>query len=156
MSGTTLRMSIAYHPQTDGQTEVLNRTLETYLRSFVHHQPAEWSYNTLQHSNTGLTPYEVTYGKPPPSVPSYLRGSSRNEAIDTILNTREETYATLRRKLLKAQDTMKHFADKMRRDVQYEVGQLVYVKLRPHRQLSLRSHKFNLKHNSPKIRANLP
>ena len=56
-----------------------------------------------------------------------------------MLSTREETYATLRRKLLKAQDTMKHFADKMRRDAQYEVGQLVYVRLRPYRQLSLYS-----------------
>lgn len=33
---------------------------------------------------------------------------------------------------------MKHFADKSRRDVEYEVGQLVYVRLRPHRQLSVR------------------
>lgn len=55
MSGTTLRLSTTYHPQADGQTEVMNRTLEQYLRSFVHHEPAswfrflalaEWSYNT--------------------------------------------------------------------------------------------------------------
>ena len=97
----------------------------------------EWSYNTLQHSGTGLTPYEVVYGKPPPSIHSYLRGSSRNEAVDAVLSTREEIYATLRRKLLKAQDTMKYYADKSRREAQYEVDQLVYVKLRPYRQRSL-------------------
>lgn len=44
---------------------------------------------------------------------------------------------TLKRKLLKAQEAMKHFIDQMRRDVIYEVDQLVYVKLRPHRQSSL-------------------
>lgn len=60
LSGTSLCMSTAYHPQMDGQTEVMNRTLEQYLRSFVHQQPtewhrflalAEWSYNTSQHSS---------------------------------------------------------------------------------------------------------
>lgn len=73
MNGTKLRMSTAYHPQSDGQTEVLNRVLEQYSRAFVHNKPsqwgkflclAEWCYNTC-HSTTNLTPYEVTYGKPP-------------------------------------------------------------------------------------------
>ncbi|PNX89643.1 hypothetical protein L195_g045765 [Trifolium pratense] len=84
LCGTKLRMSTAYHPQTDGETEVINRVLEQYMRSFVHHKPslwskflplAKWSYNTSKHSSTGFSPLHITYGKEPPSIPQYLKGS---------------------------------------------------------------------------------
>ena len=69
-----LAMSSAYHPQTNGQTKVVNKGLEQYLRSFSANRPIEWSdklylaefwFNTNYHSVTKLTPYEAMYGFPP-------------------------------------------------------------------------------------------
>lgn len=94
-SGTLLCMSSSYRPQTDGQTEVTNRTIEQYLRVFVHHKPslwhrflpwAEYHYNTSFHSGAGLTPYQVIYGKPPPSVLSYIVGTSDVAVADDLLS----------------------------------------------------------------------
>ena len=146
LSGTKLRMSLAYHPQSDGQTEVMNRVVEQYLRAFVHSRPAtcrrylmwaKWSYNTSIHLGMQMTPYEVTFGKPPPSIPQYISGSSSVDAVDEFLSNRKEMFASLRKKLLKAQDTMKHFVDHNRRDVEFKVDDWVFVKLRPRRQVSV-------------------
>jgi hypothetical protein len=74
LAGTSLQMSSAYHPQSDGQTEHVNRCLETFLRCFVHACPTLWSqwlpmaeywYNISSHSALGRSPFEVLYGFPP-------------------------------------------------------------------------------------------
>lgn len=75
LQGVQLQRSTAYHPQTDRQTEVVNRTLETYLRYFCSDSPtdwphylplAEWWYNTTYHCSIRCSPYEVLYGQRPP------------------------------------------------------------------------------------------
>ena len=139
-------MSTAYHPQSDGQTEVMSRILEQYLRAFVHAQPtnwyryltlSEWIYNTSLHSSSGLTPFQIIYGKPPPTLPHYLQGMSSNEAVDSLITSRQEIHQKLQRRFTKTQDTMKRLADAKRRDVTYTIGQWVYVKLRPFCQRSV-------------------
>ena len=61
----------AYHPQTDGQTEVTNRTLSALLRVLIKKNIKEWeeclpiaefAYNRARHSTTGKFPFEVVYG----------------------------------------------------------------------------------------------
>jgi transposase InsO family protein len=83
LQGTQLKMSTAYHPQIDGQIEVVNKFLETYLRCFASKKPhqwaqwiplTEWWYNTSYHGATKMTPYEVVYGQKPLLVTSYLPG----------------------------------------------------------------------------------
>lgn len=127
LCGTKLRMSNAYHPETDGQTEVFNRVLE-YLRSFVHHKSsqwsnylslAEWSHNTSKHSSTGLTPYHIRFDKEPPSIPHYIQGQSSIEVMDSSLTNKQDHITKICVKLLKTQTTMKHFAEQHKRDISY-------------------------------------
>lgn len=70
-------MSSVYHPQSDGQTERLNRCLEEYLRCMTFQKPsawyhglhlAEWWYNTRYHSAIQMTPYQALYGVPPRQI----------------------------------------------------------------------------------------
>jgi len=67
-------LSTAHHPQTDGQTERLNQTMEAYLRIFTsYHQEdwadllpfAEFAYNNQKHSTTGMSPFFIQYGYDP-------------------------------------------------------------------------------------------
>ena len=72
--GTKLLFSTSSHPQTDGQTEVTNRTLGTLLRAFINKNLKEWedtlpnvefAYNRTLHSLTNMTPFKCVYGLNP-------------------------------------------------------------------------------------------
>lgn len=72
LAGTTLCYSSSYHPETDGQTEVVNRSLETYLRCMVGENPKQWShwlswaeywFNTSFNRSAGMTPFKALYGE---------------------------------------------------------------------------------------------
>ncbi|KAK1435415.1 hypothetical protein QVD17_01178 [Tagetes erecta] len=144
--GTKLHMSSAYHPESDGQTEVINRCLETYLRCFAVDQPKSWAfwipwaefwYNSTFHASTGTTPFESVYGRRPPTVFQFIPGEIRVESVARDLQDRDEALKQLKVHLANAQHSMKLQADKKRREVHYSVGEWVYVKLKPYRQLSV-------------------
>ncbi|TYJ96446.1 Transposon Tf2-6 polyprotein [Cucumis melo var. makuwa] len=80
LMGTKLNRSSTYHPQSDGQTEVVNRGVKVYLRCFCNDKPKEWIkwiswteywYNTTFQRALGMTPFQVVYGRKPPPLLSY-------------------------------------------------------------------------------------
>ncbi|WVY96429.1 hypothetical protein V8G54_028580 [Vigna mungo] len=85
-----------------------------------------------------MSPFQITYGNEPPSIPNYLAGTSSVEAIDSLLTTRKEMVVAFRKKLEKVQDQMKTVADNKCRFVEYQVDHWVYVRLQPYRQNSVR------------------
>lgn len=126
VTGTQLKMSSAYHPQTDGQTEVVNRCIEQYLRCFVHHKPKQWSfllpwaeywYNTTYHASTGMSPFKALYGREPPPLVSYEKNSTPVQELDALLAERDLVIQELKKNLASAANRMKQAADQKRRDV---------------------------------------
>lgn len=83
------------------------------------------------------------YGKPPPPISTYLKGSSTVEAVDHLLSTRQDLWASLTTRLHKMLLAMKAQADNKHRNVLYMVGDWVYVKLQPYRQTSFSHTSFN-------------
>jgi hypothetical protein len=83
--------------------------------------------------STGATPFEVVYGRKPPPLIRFSQGETRVEAVAAELVDRDEALRQLKHHLLRPQQEMKKYADKKRRDVSFEVGEWVFLKLRPHR-----------------------
>jgi hypothetical protein len=136
LQGTQLHLSTTYHPQTDGQTKVVNKCLETYLRCFSSKKQnqwaqwlplVEWWHNTSYHTTTCMTPFEVVYGQKPPSVLSYLPGVSKVQVVDQTLTVREAILCTLKENLVMAQNRMKQQVDQGRSECQFAEGDQVFL-----------------------------
>jgi hypothetical protein len=103
-----MRLSTAYHPQTDGQTERTNQEVETYLRIFCTNNlqkwvdllpTAEFHHNSVPHSSTKVSPFSLLYGYDPRSYPPL--GKTFLPALETRLSTLEEA----RKEALAAHET---------------------------------------------------
>lgn len=98
---------------------------------------AEFWYNTSFHTTTKHTPFQIVYGREPPPILAFEKGMIVNSSVEQLLQDRDEVLSELKVQLAKAQLRMKEIADGHRRDIQFEVGDLVYLKLRPFRQKSV-------------------
>uniref|UniRef100_A0A2N9GGR4 Chromo domain-containing protein n=1 Tax=Fagus sylvatica TaxID=28930 RepID=A0A2N9GGR4_FAGSY len=141
-----LAMSSSYHPQTDGQTEVVNRSLEQYLRAFAGDKPSMWVhwlplaefwFNTNYHTSTKMTPFEALYGYEPPTILDYIPGTTKVAAVDDYLHQQQRILGLLKENLLSAQSRMKTQADKHRLERSFQIGEWVFLRLQPFRQKSV-------------------
>jgi hypothetical protein len=131
LQGTQLHLSIAYHPETDGQIEVVNKCLETYLRCFAFERQnqwdqwlplVEWWYNTSYHTTTCMIPFKVVYGQNPPSVLSYILGVSKVHEFDKNITICEDILCSLKDNLVMAQNRMKKQTDQGHLELHFVEG----------------------------------
>ena len=104
---TDLQFSTAFHPETNGQSEVTIRVLENFLRPYIEHRPSTWTAqlpltefaaNNAIHVNTGFTPFYLNSGQHP-VIPTMLlaRGKpkSSNEAVKEALERMKTALADM-------------------------------------------------------------
>jgi hypothetical protein len=145
LQGTQLHLSTTYHPQIDGQTEFVNKFLETYFRCFSSKRKnywaqwlplVEWWYNTSYHTTTCMTPFEEVYGKNPPFVLSYMLGFLKVQVVYQTLTIREAILRTLKENLVMAHNFMKKQANQGRSECQFVEGDHPFLRLQPYKQNS--------------------
>jgi hypothetical protein len=139
LSGTRLHMTSAFHPQSDGQTEAANKVIILYLRCLTGDRPRQWLrwlpwaeyvYNTAYQTALKDTPFRVVYCRDLSSIRSYEPGDTRVAAVARSMEERDEFLANIRHRLEQAQGTYKLQYDKHHREVVFEVGDWVWLRLR--------------------------
>eukprot|EP00253_Pinus_taeda_P031491 PITA_31491 len=142
--GTQLNFSIAYHPQTDGQTERVNHMVEDMLRAYVMQQPTRWedylhlvefAYNNGYHTSTQMSPFEVMYGQKCRTPTSWGGPEDKLSLGPEMLKEMEDMVKRVRVNLKVAQDRQKNFADRKRRFKEFQVGDHVYIRIQAKRSI---------------------
>jgi hypothetical protein len=137
--GTHLKFSSAYHPQTDGQTERTNQILEDMLRACALQDKigwdkilpyAEFSYNNSYQASLKMSPSEVLYRRICITPLHWDQPGERQVFGSDILFEAEENIRIVRENLKAAQSRQRSYAD-TRRELSFEVGDYVYLKVSP-------------------------
>jgi hypothetical protein len=160
-SGTNLLFISVYHPQMDGQTEVVNRSLGDLLRSLVteHHSQwdnilpqAEFAYNDSVNRSKGKSPFQVVYGMHPRGI-SELRDSeqtvTRSASAEDFAEAMKELHSQVKKRLQNSSQEYKHREDQHRRQLQFEVGDFILAHLRRERFLRGTYNKLKMKKIGP-------
>ncbi len=140
--GTHLNFSSAYHPQTDGQTERINQILEDMLRacalesgqSWDKNLPyAEFSYNNSYQASLRMSPFEALYGRKC-RTPLFWNQTGESQVFGPdILREAERQVQQIRDTLKAAQSRQKSYSDNRRRELTFNEGDHVYLKVSPMR-----------------------
>jgi hypothetical protein len=142
--GIKLKLSTAYHPQTDGQTEIVNQYLDQRLRPFVNYFQDNWSellpmmdyaQATLPHDSTGFASTQIEMGYLPrtsfdwdrPTGPQTVREKLSRQEAQEYVKRLESAWKVARENIKKAQESMAKQANKHRREPDFGVGDFVWV-----------------------------
>jgi hypothetical protein len=129
--------SSSMHPQTDGQTERINRILEETLRHYVNFRRDDWdsllpcaefAYNSSKHSSISMSPFECDIGFLPSTFWSWTdRKSVRNESALLLVDKLKQVGEFVKSSLKESNARMKYYSDKKRVNVEFELYDLVLV-----------------------------
>ncbi|KAL4011015.1 hypothetical protein IC575_028057 [Cucumis melo] len=138
--GTRLDFSTAFHPQTDGQTKRVNQVLEDMLRACAlefsgswdsHLHLMEFAYNNSFQATISMTPFEALYDKCCRSPICWGEvGEQRLMGPELVQSTNEVIQKIISR-MQTAQSRQKSYADVRRKDLEFDVGDKVFLKVAP-------------------------
>ncbi|MCO5568852.1 hypothetical protein L7F22_022553 [Adiantum nelumboides] len=140
--GTQLCFSIAYHTQTDGQTERVNQVIEDILRAYCSQEPRKWvqylplveyAYNSFDHRSIGMSPFKALYGQECIAPLNFSDPTIKVEASKQMLDEMEAQTKAIRKDIQAAQDRRKHYADKDRSERTFKLRDRVFLRVKPKR-----------------------
>nr|GEU65410.1 reverse transcriptase domain-containing protein [Tanacetum cinerariifolium] len=138
--GTQLDISIAYHPQIDGQSERTIQTLEDMLRACVmdfggswdiHFPLVKFSYNNSYHSSVRCASFESLYGRKCRSLILWAEGGEVQLIEPEIVQETTKKILQIKDRLKTTLDHQKSYADKRRKPLEFSVGDHVLLKVSP-------------------------
>jgi hypothetical protein len=153
LCGTKLNMSTAFHPETDGQTERMNRTLEQMLRAYVNYKSNDWdeylvsceiAYNNSVQSSTGYSPYYLNNGyniKLPITMNDQVAVQSTNETANTMIQRMNNDLEQAKQHIVQAQQKQIKYANQHRQHVTFQINDRVM----------LSTQNLNTNNRSPKL-----
>lgn len=132
-------MSSAWHPQTDGQTERVHRTLEQILRCYIQSDERQWenllpaaelAYNCTVHNTTGMTPFEVMIGENPLRAADLELQDLPPTTTPPMTRVFRQMVDKVAKHIAAAQRRQKQYADQHRREEEFQEGELVWLSSR--------------------------
>ncbi|KAA0052251.1 hypothetical protein E5676_scaffold113G00550 [Cucumis melo var. makuwa] len=139
-ASTRLDFRTAFHPQPDGQTERLNQILEDMLRACVleflgswdsHLHLMEFAYNNSYQATIGMVPFEALYGRCCRSSVCWGEVGEQGMLGLELVQTINAVIQKIRARMLIAQSRQKSYDDERRKDLEFDVGNIVFLKVAP-------------------------
>jgi hypothetical protein len=145
--GIKIKLSTAFHPQTDGQTEIMNQYLDQRLRPFINYYQDNWSellpimdyaQLTLPHDSIGMSPFELLNGYQArtsfdwnrPKEPATVRERLSYDEAQGFARTMHEAWETARAIMKKAQEKNERDTNRDRRQIDFGEGDKVWISTR--------------------------